>query len=67
LGYDVAAKVKNIEAAPFAGVSLADFDVLLVDTGRVNVGATTAASKIWPSDHAGVWAELHLPSFLAES
>jgi hypothetical protein len=67
LGYDVAAKVKNIEAAPFAGVSLADFDVLLVDTGRVDVGATTAASKIWPSDHAGLWAELHLPSFLAES
>ncbi|MEP7228520.1 MAG: endonuclease/exonuclease/phosphatase family protein [Gemmatimonadales bacterium] len=42
LGYDVAAKVKNIEAAPFPGVSLVDFDVLLMDTSRVDVGATTA-------------------------
>jgi endonuclease/exonuclease/phosphatase family metal-dependent hydrolase len=39
--YDVAAQVKNIEAAPFPGVSLVDFDVLLVDTSRVDVGATT--------------------------
>jgi endonuclease/exonuclease/phosphatase family protein len=40
--YDVAAQIKNIEAAPLDGVSLVDFDVLLVDTSRVVVGATTA-------------------------
>jgi endonuclease/exonuclease/phosphatase family metal-dependent hydrolase len=39
--YDVAAQIKNIEAAPLDGVSLVDFDVLLVDTSRVDVGATT--------------------------
>jgi hypothetical protein len=39
--YDVAAQVKNIEAAPFPGVSLVDFDVLLVDTSRVDLIATT--------------------------
>ena len=42
LGYAVAAQVKNIEAAPFPGVSLVDFDVLLVDKNRVDVIATTA-------------------------
>jgi endonuclease/exonuclease/phosphatase family metal-dependent hydrolase len=42
LEYDVAAQVKNIEAAPFPGVSLVDFDVLLVDKNRVDVIATTA-------------------------
>jgi len=41
LAYDVAAGVQNIEAAPFPGVSLVDFDVLLVKRG-VEVGATTA-------------------------
>jgi endonuclease/exonuclease/phosphatase family protein len=40
LEYDVAAQVKNIEAAPFPGVSLVDFDVLLVKHG-IDVGATT--------------------------
>ncbi len=40
--YQVAAQVKNIEATPFPGVSLVDFDVLLVDTRRVKVRATTA-------------------------
>jgi endonuclease/exonuclease/phosphatase family metal-dependent hydrolase len=42
LEYEVAAQIKNIEAAPFAGVSLVDFDVLLVDKNRVDVSATTA-------------------------
>ncbi|HEX6433196.1 MAG TPA: endonuclease/exonuclease/phosphatase family protein [Gemmatimonadales bacterium] len=42
LGYEVAAQIKNIEAAPFPGVSLVDFDVLLVDTDRVEVNATDA-------------------------
>jgi endonuclease/exonuclease/phosphatase family metal-dependent hydrolase len=42
LAYEVAAQVKNIEAAPFPGVSLVDFEVLLVDRDRVDVGATTA-------------------------
>jgi endonuclease/exonuclease/phosphatase family metal-dependent hydrolase len=41
LGYEVAAQVQNIEAAPFPGVSLVDFDVLLVDTGRVEVVAAS--------------------------
>lgn len=41
LEYEVAAQVKNIEAAPFPGLSLVDFDVLLVRHG-VEVGATTA-------------------------
>lgn len=41
LAYHVAAQVQNIEAAPFPGVSLVDFDVLLVKRG-VELGATTA-------------------------
>jgi endonuclease/exonuclease/phosphatase family metal-dependent hydrolase len=41
LEYDVAAQVRNIEAAPFPGVRLVDFDVLLVDKTRVDVRATT--------------------------
>jgi endonuclease/exonuclease/phosphatase family metal-dependent hydrolase len=40
--YEVAAQVKNIEATPFPGVSLVDYDALLVDTRRVKVGATAA-------------------------
>ena len=40
--YEVAAQVKNIEATPFPGVSLVDFDVLLVDKRRVKVQATAA-------------------------
>jgi endonuclease/exonuclease/phosphatase family metal-dependent hydrolase len=40
--YEVAAQVKNIEATPFPGVSLVDFDVLLVDTRQVKVRAATA-------------------------
>ncbi|HEY9013789.1 MAG TPA: hypothetical protein VIM84_01845, partial [Gemmatimonadales bacterium] len=39
--YEVAAQVRNIEATPFPGVSLVDYDVLLVDRRRVKVGATT--------------------------
>ena len=37
LHYAVAATVKNIEAAPLPGVSLVDYDVLLVDADRVRV------------------------------
>jgi endonuclease/exonuclease/phosphatase family metal-dependent hydrolase len=37
LTYDVAARVRNIEAAPLPGVSLLDDDVLLVDRNRVTV------------------------------
>src|SRR3954453_3608851 len=40
--YEVAAQVKNIEATPFPGVSLVDFDVLLVDKRRVKVRAISA-------------------------
>ena len=42
LPYQVAARVRNIEAAPFPGVSLIDEDALLVDGERVAVGATTS-------------------------
>lgn len=42
LHYVVAATVRNIEAAPFAGVSLIDEDVLLVDPERVEVHGTDA-------------------------
>jgi endonuclease/exonuclease/phosphatase family metal-dependent hydrolase len=35
LDYAVAAQVRNIEAAPFPGVQLVDYDVLLVDRARV--------------------------------
>jgi endonuclease/exonuclease/phosphatase family metal-dependent hydrolase len=42
LQYDVAATVRNIEAAPFPGVSLIDEDVLLVDPERVEVHGTDA-------------------------
>ena len=37
LHYTVGATVKNIEAAPLAGVSLVDYDALLVDADRVQV------------------------------
>jgi endonuclease/exonuclease/phosphatase family metal-dependent hydrolase len=37
LHYRVAATIKNIEAAPLPGVSLVDFDALLVDADRVQV------------------------------
>lgn len=37
LTYDVAARVRNIEAAPLPGVRLLDDDVLLVDRNRVTV------------------------------
>ena len=42
LDYVPAAQVRNIEAAPFPGVTLVDSDVILVDESRVTVGATTA-------------------------
>jgi endonuclease/exonuclease/phosphatase family metal-dependent hydrolase len=42
LQYEVAARVRNIEAAPFPGVSLLDEDALLVDRARVAVQGTLA-------------------------
>jgi endonuclease/exonuclease/phosphatase family metal-dependent hydrolase len=42
LQYDVATRVRNIEAAPFPGVSLVDEDAILVDRRRVQVKETTA-------------------------
>jgi len=42
LDYAVAATVRNIEAAPFPGVSLVDEDALLVDRQRVHVHGTDA-------------------------
>lgn len=44
LQYDVAERVRNIEAVPFPGVSLVDEDALLVDRGRVTVHGTVARS-----------------------
>jgi endonuclease/exonuclease/phosphatase family metal-dependent hydrolase len=41
LAYHEAARIQNIQAAPLPGVSLVDFDVLLVRDG-IPVGATTA-------------------------
>jgi endonuclease/exonuclease/phosphatase family metal-dependent hydrolase len=41
LDYDVAARVRNIEAAPFPGVSLVDEDALLIDRTRVVVHGTS--------------------------
>ncbi|HEY7634291.1 MAG TPA: endonuclease/exonuclease/phosphatase family protein [Gemmatimonadales bacterium] len=42
LEYAVAAQVRNIEAAPFPGVTLVDYDAILVDTRRVQLQSTTA-------------------------
>jgi endonuclease/exonuclease/phosphatase family metal-dependent hydrolase len=42
LRYEVAARVRNIEAAPFPGVSLIDEDAILVDTKRVEIHETSA-------------------------
>ena len=42
LDYAVAAQVRNIEATPLPGVSLVDYDAILVDRRRVTVRATTA-------------------------
>jgi endonuclease/exonuclease/phosphatase family metal-dependent hydrolase len=44
LQYDVAARVSNIQAAPFPGVSLLDEDAILVDPSRVAVHRTVARS-----------------------
>jgi endonuclease/exonuclease/phosphatase family metal-dependent hydrolase len=44
LHYDVAVRVRNIEAAPFPGVSLVDEDAILVDRKRVRVQETGARS-----------------------
>jgi endonuclease/exonuclease/phosphatase family metal-dependent hydrolase len=42
LQYEVAARVRNIEAAPFPGVSLIDEDAIVVDRQRVLVHETNA-------------------------
>ncbi len=42
LHYDVAARVSNIQAEPFPGVSLLDEDAMLVDPSRVVVHRTVA-------------------------
>lgn len=42
LHYDVAARVSNIQAEPFPGVSLLDEDAMLVDPSRVAVHRTVA-------------------------
>jgi endonuclease/exonuclease/phosphatase family metal-dependent hydrolase len=42
LQYEVAARVRNIEAAPLPGVSLIDDDAILVDRNRVEVHETSA-------------------------
>jgi endonuclease/exonuclease/phosphatase family metal-dependent hydrolase len=42
LDYAVAAQVRNIEATPLPGVTLIDYDAILVDRSRVTVHATTA-------------------------
>ena len=41
LDYEVAAQVQNIDASPAAGVRQVDYDVLLVDTGRVKVNSAS--------------------------
>jgi endonuclease/exonuclease/phosphatase family metal-dependent hydrolase len=43
LNYDVAARVRNIDASPFPGVSLIDEDAILVDRRRVAVRETNGA------------------------
>jgi len=45
LEYQVAASVQNTTAAPLPGVSLVDYDVLLVDARRVRVNAVLAAQN----------------------
>jgi endonuclease/exonuclease/phosphatase family protein len=42
LHYTVGATVKNIEAAPLPGVSLVDYDALLVDADRVQITGHTS-------------------------
>ena len=42
LHYEVAARVRNIEATPFPGVSLIDDDAILVDRMRVELHETSA-------------------------
>ena len=44
LHYEVAVRVRNIEAAPFPGVSLLDEDAILVDRKRVRMQETAAHS-----------------------
>lgn len=43
LHYRVAASIQNTAAAPIPGISLVDFDVLLVRDGRVSVGPDVVA------------------------
>lgn len=45
LDYAVAAKVQNTTAAPLPGVSLVDFDVMLIDVRRVTLNGVVAAQN----------------------
>lgn len=45
LDYSVVAKVRNTAASPLPGVSLVDWDVLLVDRTRTEVGAVLATNN----------------------
>lgn len=79
LHYGVAATVKNLEATPIPGISLVDFDVLLVDTDRVSVqaaGGRTFALNLGPVapgvdlKRGWVWASVTIedrPYFLAST
>jgi endonuclease/exonuclease/phosphatase family protein len=42
LHYTLAARVQNIVAAPFPGISLVDHDILLLDADRVTLGSSGA-------------------------
>jgi hypothetical protein len=58
LHYRVAALEKNIEAVPIPGVSLIDYDVMLVDARRVEIGRDIVArnftNNIGPVPGAGI-------------
>ena len=79
LNYQVAAKVKNIEATPVPGVRLVDYDVLLVDAERVALGQaggqnfSTNLGTVAPGvelKRGWVWAGVHIggrPYFIAST
>src|SRR5258705_8310626 len=45
LHYVIAAKVRNTEAAPFPGISLVDYDVVLIDRDRVRPEGAVVARQ----------------------
>jgi len=75
LHYDVGASVTNVVANPIPGISVVDYDVMLVDTDRVtvtsviaenyvnNVGPVTAGVSLIRG-YAGVEATIHGESYL---